>query len=298
MGKLKYNSIEPIIKNKTNSIKKKSGSSLSKRVLIIVMIIFSIGQLFPLVWLIDFSLNKSGDLFGKYILKWPNPPQFQNYVIAWRDGNIPRYLLNSIIVNFAAVTITVILSLMMGYAFTRMKSKLKRFFLTIVLLGLMIPIHATLLPNFFTFTKLGISNSYLGLIIPYVAFSLPLGVFLMTGFMESIPISIEEAAIIDGCGIFRIIFQIVLPLCKPAVVTVIIMTFLNTWNEFIMAATYLTSDKYRTLPFAVYNFAGQYSSNYAVQFAVMTLATLPSLIIYILLNKQITKGVTVGALKG
>jgi raffinose/stachyose/melibiose transport system permease protein len=286
------------IKNRKSTGRKTDGNKFSKKIIIIVMMIFSIGQLFPLVWLIDFSLNKSGDLFGKYILKWPNPPQFQNYVIAWRDGNIARYLLNSIIVNFATVSITVVLSLMMGYAFTRMKWKFKKFFLTIVLLGLMIPIHATLLPNFVTFSKLGISNSYLGLIIPYVAFSLPLGVFLMTGFMEAIPVSIEEAAIIDGCGIFRIIFEIVFPLCKPAVATVVIMTFLNTWNEFIMAATYLTSDKFRTLPFAVYNFAGQYSSNYAVQFAVMTLAALPSLIIYILLNKQITKGVTVGALKG
>jgi len=154
------------------------------------------------------------------------------------------------------------------------------------------------LPNFFTFAKLGILDSYWALIIPYVAFSLPLGVFIMTGFMESLPRSLEESAVMDGAGIFRIIFALIFPLTKPAMVTVVIMTFLNTWNEFIMAATYISSDKYRTLPFAVYNFAGQYASNYSVQFAVMGLVALPSLIIYILLNEQITKGVTDGALKG
>jgi raffinose/stachyose/melibiose transport system permease protein len=187
---------------------------------------------------------------------------------------------------------------MMGYALIRMEWKLRKIALTFILLGMMIPIHATLLPNFITFQKVGIKDSYLALIIPYVAFALPLAVFLMTGFLESIPKAIEESAVIDGCGIFRIIFSIILPLTKPAIVTIVIMTFLNTWNEFIMAATYLSSDKFRTLPFAVYNFAGQYASNYSVQFAVMTLVALPSLIIYIILNEHITKGVTVGALKG
>jgi len=192
----------------------------------------------------------------------------------------------------------VILSLMMSYAFVRMEWRASNKVLTYVLLGLMIPIHATLLPNFIIFKNVGIADSYLGLIIPYVAFSLPQAVFLMTGFIGSIPRAIEESAIMDGCGIFRILFSIIMPLSKPAIVTVTVTTFLNTWNEFIMAATYLTSDKFRTLPFAVYNFSGQYVSNYAVQFAVMTVVALPSLIVYIILNEQVTKGVTLGAVKG
>lgn len=277
---------------------KRNIKNKNRYILIFILLIIAVFQIFPLVWLTDFSLLNSGDLFGANILKWPSPPQFINYKTAWVDGNIPKFLLNSIIVNFATLFLTVLFSLMMGYAFTRMEWKLKNYFLTFILLGMMIPIHATLLPNFVTFRYAGIQDSYWALIIPYTAFAMPLGIFLMTGFMESIPRSIEESAVMDGCGIFRIIFQIVFPLTKPAVVTVVIMTFLNTWNEFIMAATYLTSNAFRTLPFAVYNFAGQYSSNYSVQFAVMTLVALPSLIIYIILNEHITKGVTVGALKG
>jgi raffinose/stachyose/melibiose transport system permease protein len=271
---------------------------VSKIILYASLVLVAVSSLFPLVWLVDFSLCKSGDLFGANILKWPSSPQFQNYKTAWVDGKIPQFLFNSIIVNVVTVVITVTLSLMMGYALIRMNWKLRKAALTFILLGLMIPIHATLLPNYVTFNKVGIQDSYLALIIPYVAFALPMGVFLMTGFLESIPRAIEEAAVIDGCGIFRIIFTIIFPITKPAIVTITIMTFISTWNEFIMAATYLSSNKFRTLPFAVYNFAGQYASNYSVQFAVMTLVALPSIVIYILLNEHITKGVMVGAVKG
>ena len=271
---------------------------ISRILMIALLSIVAVGQLFPLVWLVNFSLLKSGDLFGSHILKWPDEPQWQNYVTAWVDGKIPQYLLNSVIVNGVSVLATVILAVAMAYAFTRMRWKLKKTILTFVLLGMMIPIHGTLLPNYIVFGKLGISDSYGGLIIPYVAFNLPLAVFIMTGFLESVPRAIEESAVIDGCGIFRIVFQIALPLLKPAVSTVAIMTFLNTWNEFIMASTYLSNDIYRTLPFAVYNFSGQYASNYSVQFAVMNMVAIPSLVFYIIFNEQITKGAAEGALKG
>lgn len=280
-------------KNKSNKLRLK----LPKIIIFTVLAIASIAQLFPLVWLVDFSLVKSGDLFGPEILKWPSDPQFINYKTAWVDGKIPQYLFNSIFINVATIVLTVLFALMMGYALVRMRWRFRKIVMTIVLLGLMIPIHATLLPNFITFKAVGIQDSYLSLIVPYVAFGLPLAVFILSGFLESIPRAIEEAAIIDGCGIFRIIFSIILPITRPAISTVVIMTFLNTWNEFIMAATYLSSDKYKTLPFAVYNFAGQYASNYSVQFAVMALVALPSLIIYILMNEQITKGAMAGAVK-
>lgn len=284
------------IKNSTDTRNKKP-LKLSKIIIFTILAIASIAQLFPLVWLVDFSLCKSGDLFGAEILKWPSDPQFINYKTAWIDGKIPQYLFNSIFINFATIFFTVLFALMMSYALVRMRWRIRKGVMTFILLGLMIPIHATLLPNFITFKAVGLQDSYLSLIVPYVAFGLPLAVFILSGFLESIPRAIEEAAIIDGCGIFRIIFSIILPITKSSISTVVIMTFLNTWNEFIMAATYLSSDQYKTLPFAVYNFAGQYASNYSVQFAVMALVALPSLIIYILMNEQITKGAMAGSVK-
>lgn len=273
-------------------------ASIKKCIFLTIMLVMALGQFFPLIWMIDFSLCKSGDLFASGILKWPDPPQFQNYVTAWVHGKIPYFLFNSIFINAITIIATVFLSLIMGYAFTRMNWKLKGFFLTVIMMGMMIPIHATLLPNFITFSKIGLIDTYQGLIIPYVAFSMPLGIYIMTGFLESLPRSIEESAIIDGCSIYGLILKVVFPMTKPSIVTVAIMTFLSSWNEFIMAVTYLNSNKYKTLPFAVMNFAGEYASDYAVQFAVMTLTAIPAIAVYTLMNEQITKGVTLGAVKG
>jgi raffinose/stachyose/melibiose transport system permease protein len=122
-------------------------------------------------------------------------------------------------------------------------------------------------------------------------------VFVMTGFLETVPRSLEESAIIDGCGVYAIIFRIIMPLTKPAVVTVIVLTFLSSWNEFIMAVTFLSSDRFRTLPFSVINFQGQYSSDFGAQFAVMALSAIPAVIIYVIFSDQITKGVLAGAIK-
>jgi raffinose/stachyose/melibiose transport system permease protein len=263
-----------------------------------IMAIFAACQLFPLLWLFDFSLNKSGDLYVSGILKWPDPPQWQNYVVAWVKGQVGRYLINSVIVTTFTIIITVLLSITLAYAFTRMRWRLRGVVMSIMLLGMMIPIHATLLPNFFTFKALKMTDTYQGLIIPYIAVSLPMGIFLMSGFLKSVPAALEESAVIDGCGVYGIIFRIILPLTKPAIVTIAIMTFFNCWNEFIMAITYLSKNEFRTLPFSVLNFAGQYSSDYAKQYAVMALSALPAILVYFILNEQITKGVMVGAVKG
>ena len=264
----------------------------------ILLILFAIIQVFPLIWMIDFSLCKGTDLFAKGILYWPEEIQWVNYGRVLFDSNYFRYLLNSILVNGTTILCVIVIAIMAAYACVKMNWKLKGFMSMIFLMGMMIPIHATLLPNFIIYSKIHITDTFWALLIPYVAFSLPQGLFLTTSFMEAIPKELEEAAVIDGCGIYRILFQIVTPLMKSSIATVAIMTFLNNWNEFIMASTYLSSPKWKTLPFSVLEFTGQYSSNYAVQFAVMALTAAPAVIVYVLLNKHITKGVAMGAVKG
>ncbi|MDO5407878.1 MAG: carbohydrate ABC transporter permease [Eubacteriales bacterium] len=281
------------ISNAAEKRKKKFG----RLILWTILIIFAGLQFFPMVWIVDFSLAKDTQLFGSDILIWPESPQWQNYVMAWTNGHVLRYSLNSMFVVVCTIVITVFFSLTLGYAFTRMRWRHSKAVLSFVLLGMMIPIHTTLLPNFLIYQKLHLLDTPLALILPYSAFSIPLGVFIMTGFMESLPVSLEEAAVIDGCGVMRIIFQIAFPLTKSAVATIAVMTFINNWNEFIMASTFLSTPTWKTLPFSVYEFAGQYTSRYAVQFAVMVLASIPALVVYALLNEQITKGVTFGAVK-
>lgn len=274
------------------------GFSLKKTVLWIVLIIVAVIQLFPLIWLFDFSLANSTEMFTNGLLIIPEKIQWGNYVKAFVDGHFLLYLKNSVLINVLAVVLVILISIMAAYACRRMKWKLSGFVKTLLLLGMMIPIHATLLPNYKIYNTLGLTDTIWALLIPYVAFSLPQGMFLMTGFIESIPMELEEAAVMDGCGIYRIVFQVITPMLKPSIATVAIMTFLNNWNEFIMASTYLSSPKWKTLPFSVLEFTGQYSSNYAVQFAVMALTAAPAVIVYIILNKHITKGVAMGAVKG
>lgn len=257
---------------------KKKKKKLSKPILYVILIIVAVIQIFPLIWLLDFSLASSSEMFTNGLLVMPKKIQWGNYVKAFVDGNFLWYLKNSILINGLAVLLVIVVSIMSAFACRRMKWKLSTFVKTLLLMGLMIPIHATLLPNYKIYSRLGMTDTIWALLIPYVAFSLPQGLFLMTSFMESIPVELEEAAVMDGCGIYRILFQIITPMLKSSIATVAIMTFLNNWNEFMMASTYLSSDKWKTLPFSVLEFTGEYSSNYAVQFAVMALTAAPAVI--------------------
>lgn len=258
----------------------------------------AVSQIFPLFWLFNYSLVKSGDLFGAYFFKIPNPPLWQNFVRAWVDGQIFHYFINSVIVVGCSVVLSVLVSFLLAYACTRMEWKLSGLVYGFVLMGMMIPIHATLLPNFLLFNKLNLLNTHLGLIIPYVAFTIPFNTIMISGFLKSIHRALEESAMIDGCSVWGVLFLIIAPVTKPALITTAIMTFMNNWNEFIMANTYLSTEEVRTLPFSVIKFVGYYRSDYAVQFACMTIVAIPSLIIYFALNRYITEGVTAGAVKG
>ncbi|MDD2992648.1 MAG: carbohydrate ABC transporter permease [Pygmaiobacter sp.] len=278
--------------------KKKKNFQPANIVLWVLLSFLAVLQIFPLIWLLDFSLASSNEMFTSGLLIWPKQIRWDNYVSAFVDGHFLLYFRNSLFINVLAVVLVLLLSVMLSFACTRMHWKLSGLVKGLILLGIMIPIHATLLPNYVIYDRLHLTDTLWALLIPYIAFSLPQGLFLTSGFMESIPREIEEAAMIDGAGIYRILFQIITPMLKTSLVTVSIMTFLNNWNEFMMASTYLSSPKWKTLPFSVLEFTGMYSSNYAVQFAVMALTAAPMVIIYILLNKQITRGVAMGAVKG
>jgi raffinose/stachyose/melibiose transport system permease protein len=279
-------------------VKRNKNLPFGKIILWVMLIAVAVVQVFPLIWLLDFSVASSNEMFTNGLLIIPKEFHFDNYVKAFVDGNFLLYLKNSLLINVLAVILVLIISVMTSFACTRMHWKLSSTVRNLILIGMMIPIHATLLPNYVIYDNLKLTDSIWALLIPYIAFSLPQGLFLTSSFMESIPKEIEEAAVMDGCGVYRVILIIITPMLKTSLVTVSIMTFLNNWNEFMMASTYLNTDKWRTLPFAVLKFTGLYSSNYAVQFAVMALTAAPMVLIYILLSKHITKGVAMGAVKG
>ncbi|HTT38709.1 MAG TPA: carbohydrate ABC transporter permease [Burkholderiales bacterium] len=263
-----------------------------------LLVLFALMQLFPLVWVGVYSLQKSGDLFGSELLKLPSDPQWNNYVRAFRDGSVLQYALNSAFVVTVSTVISTVLSFCLAYAITRLQWRLKVVALAAITLGMVVPIHTTLLPNFIWFGFFGLIDSHWGLIIPYVAFTLSFNTLVYMGQFATIPRSIEEAALLDGASWPRILWRVIAPMTMPATMTVAVMTFLSNWNEFIMANTYLASDEKRTLPFSIIRFQGQYASDYAVQFACMVLVALPALLLYFLFSSRIMEGATAGAVKG
>jgi raffinose/stachyose/melibiose transport system permease protein len=262
------------------------------------LVVFALFQIFPLVWVASYSLQKSGDLFGPELFKLPSDPIWNNYYRAWTDGKIPQYLANSLSIVIPSVALATILSFLLAYACTRMDWKLKSLVWFIVMVGLTIPIHTTLLPNFIWYNVFHLIDTKIGLVISYVAFSLSFNTIIFSGLLTGIPKSMEESAFIDGAKYRHILPSIIAPMTATGFATVGVQTFLSHWNEFIMANTYLVSESKRTLPFSIIRFQGQYASDYAIQFACMTLVALPPLILYFVFNRWIVAGITAGAVKG
>jgi len=284
---------------KEEKIRQRPPVTIGKIIMVSVLIMVAGIQMFPLIWLTNFSLATNTEIFASSTpLIIPDRIMFENYIAAFIDGHFLLYFRNSLIINTLAVLLVIFISVTASYACTRMRFKFAGLMRNILLIGMMIPIHTTLLPNYVMYETLYITDTMWALLIPYVAFSMPQGVFLTSGFMSSIPREIEESAIVDGCGHFGVIWNISLPMLKAPLITVTIMTYLNNWNEFMMAMTYLRSQTWRTLPFSILEFTGQYMSNFGAQFAVMALTAFPAVFIYIILNKHITKGVAMGAVKG
>jgi raffinose/stachyose/melibiose transport system permease protein len=271
---------------------------IAKYFIFLLLAIMVLAQIFPLIWLFFYSINRSGDLFGPELLSFPSDPQWINYYRAFTQGRVPVYLLNTLMIVIPSVSFGTILPFCLAYACTRMEWKLKKFVWAIVILGMTIPIHTTLLPNFLWFRVFNLLDTHLALIISYMAFTMSFNSIVFSGLLMSIPKSMEESAFIDGAGYFTILRKIIAPISATGFITVGIMTFLNHWNEFIMANTFLSSESKRTLPFSIIRFAGQYASDYAAQFAVMFLVALPPLILYFAFNKWMLAGVTAGAVKG
>lgn len=263
-----------------------------------VLVLIAVTQLFPLYWLITFSLKSNTEIFGDNIVGLPQAWRFVNYKTALSDGGILRYFLNSVFYSAVTVGAVALLTSMAAYAIARMNWKLKGTAFGIFTLGIMIPAQAALLPLFQIMDKSGLKGGYLGLLIPYIAFAIPMSVMILVGFYKGIPKEMEEAAYMDGCGIFRCFATIMLPMVKPAISTASIFTFLGTWNELMFANTLVDKAAYRTLPVGIMSFAGQYSTDWGLIGAGMVIATLPTILIYFLLSNQVQESLVAGAVKG
>jgi raffinose/stachyose/melibiose transport system permease protein len=260
--------------------------------------IYAIIQVYPLIWLFLFSFKNNNEIFGGNAMGIPQVWRISNYLTVLTSGNVAVYLMNSVIVTAVTILISTILITTSAYSIVRLHWKMSKVFLTYILLGLMVPIHATLLPLFIILRNLNLLNSYLSLILPYVVFALPMGVFIMVGFLKSIPKELEESACLDGCGIYKTFYYIVVPLLKPAIATVAIFTFLSSWNELMFANTFINSERLKTLTVGIMSLSGQQGTQWGSIGAGLVIATVPTLLIYFLLSDQLQKSMIAGAVKG
>jgi raffinose/stachyose/melibiose transport system permease protein len=262
------------------------------------LILLAITQLYPLIWLLLYSLKTNSEILSGQFFALPQSLQWNNYFEAFTTGNYTKYVFNSIFVTSVTLVVTILMSAMVSYAVTRFQWRFGGAVLLTFMIGMMIPMQSTLLPLMIIFKNMKILNTHLSIIIPYIAFSIPIAVFILSGFLRTIPHEIEESAMIDGASIYRTFVSIILPITVPPVMTVTILTFISIWNEFIIAATFLSSESLKTLPFGVNSFIGQYNTNYGAIGAFLVLGAMPVIIFYFILSEKITKGMVAGAVKG
>lgn len=264
----------------------------------ILLMAVALVQVFPFYWMLTFSLKSNADIYGGNIAGLPTTLHFENYVKALTTGKIGVYLKNSILITLSTIVVVALLACMASYALLRMEWKFQKVTFALFLVGYMIPMHATLLPLMKLLGKMGLLNSRLALIFPYIAFGLPFAIYILSGFMNAIPRELEEAACIDGCNIFQIFFRIVMPLLKPAISTIVIFTFLSAWNELMLAMTFINDASKKTLTYGIMSFEGQYAVDWGTVGAGLSIATIPVLIFYLIFAEAFQKGIVAGAVKG
>ena len=276
-----------------------SAMKIKKTLIYLFLAVFTFIQIFPFYWLVTFSFKSNTEIFdSNNLVGLPKVWHLENFSKALMGGEILRYLLNSVFYAAVTVVVSTLLASMVAYAINRMYWKAKGIVAAIFSLGIMIPVQATLLPLFQGLDRLGIRGGYLGLMLPYITFAMPMTVMILGGFFKALPREIEEAACIDGCNIFNMFFKIILPMIRPGIATSCIFAFLNTWNELLFANTFVDDAKYKTLPVGIISFVGEHSTNWGIIGAGMVIATLPTVLIYLLLSKQVQESFTVGAVKG
>ena len=228
----------------------------------------------------------------------PKHPTRDNYRQAWSSNHFGRYFLNSVLVASATTVITTLISAMAAFAFTCYQFRMKRLLYGAFLLGLMVPGIMLIIPQFVLAKQLHLLDSLSGLVVFYVGTAVALSTFLLRGFMQRVPVDLDEAMVIDGAGSWRLFTSLYVPLSRPALATVSIFAFLGAWDEYVWAVTSINDPGKRTLPIAIALFQGQFRTSWGLVFAASVIAITPVIAVFIAAQRQFVQGLTTGAVKG
>ncbi|MDR1262652.1 MAG: carbohydrate ABC transporter permease [Oscillospiraceae bacterium] len=277
------------------------GSRLKSRVSWTIAFILAFAWLaiafMPFVFMAINAFKGKFEMLVKGVFELPESWYPANFIEAL-TGGYWSFFKNSVIVVAVSLTALLFISACASYPLARFRFALAKPLYGLIVACMSIPIHITLIPVFKLTTQMGIYDTIWAMIGPYIAFAVPISVFILTSFMAAIPREIEESAEIDGCGKYRMFFSIILPLSTPGLSTLAIYNGVNMWNEFIFAYTLTQSQKNQTLPLAIWQFQGQYSMNTPMIMAVLTLTVLPMILLFIVFQDKLVKGLTAGAIKG
>lgn len=260
-------------------------------------VVWFLVTLIPFVFMVVNSFRKQFDMLQQGVFHFPDPWYFENYPTIIQNGFF-GYFSRSVIIVALALVIMLIISALASYPLARMKFKLRGFIYAGIVAMMSIPMHVTLIPIFKTTNWMGLYDNLLALLGPYVAFGLPMSVFILTGFMMTIPQEIEEAAIIDGCNKYTNFFHVIVPLSTSGLSTLAIYNGVTMWNEFAFANTLLISPAQKTLPLALGQFKGEHTADLPIQLAVLVLSVLPMILMFIIFQDKLVKGMMSGAVKG
>lgn len=260
--------------------------------------------LFPIYWMVLTSFKPRVELF-KLPPDWiPETPTLKNYYdvllsVKAERLNFITYFKNSVVVCSAVVALTLILAIPAAYSFSRFRFGGRRTVLNLVLVSQMLPIVMLLIPFYVTFRKLGLLNTYVSVIVPYLVFTLPFSMWMLKGYFDAIPTELEDAAMVDGCTKLQAMSKVVLPNISPGVIATSIVAFMMAWDEFIIALTLLARDEMRTLPPGiVLSFVGEFEIRWGPMMAASVIVSLPVMLIFAFLHKHLIAGLTAGAVKG
>lgn len=276
---------------------KKVGKSIGKVICNGLLLVFSFSCIFPMVW-IFYSSFKTQAEFTQSSTALPQALNLKNYISVFTQTKLGMYMLNSARNTILSVLIIIVFSFLAGYVLSRYRFRGRSLIYNYFIMGMLIPVHALLVPMYVQLRQSGLTNHWYTLLFPYVAFGLPISIMLIESYIASIPKELEEAAAIDGCGFFRCLFQIVFPLAMPILSTVAIIQFFAVWNEFSFSLILVNSDTLRTVPVGLTMFKSAYTVDYPRLMAGIMTTTLPDMILYFVFSKRIIEGMVAGAVKG
>ncbi|MDZ5471465.1 carbohydrate ABC transporter permease [Bacillus sp. 31A1R] len=275
---------------------KKKSAFLTRATLYTFLTLGSIGMLLPFAWMFFSAIKPNSEIFTSPPTLLPSNPNWGNFIDAWTSGDYTQYFINTAVISVLTTIITLFICSLAGYTFAKYEFFGKKTLFLFFLGTMMIPMQVIMIPIFLMMAKLGLLNSYWSVILPLAANAY--GVFLMRQFMSTIPTELMEAARIDGCSDFRIFWQIVLPLTKPALVTLGILTFLGAWNEFLWPLIMLDSPDMMTLQVALTQFQGQYEVKWNLLMAASALSMIPIALIFIVFQRFLVEGIATSGVKG